>query len=62
MLSLSDAQLDVVIRGACDLAPEKRSTYLERLAALLQQRAGKFSDADVITAMEISLRSLQAAA
>ena len=45
MISLSDAQLDVVLRGA-----------------LLAQRAGRFGDADVITAMEVWLRSLQAAA
>ena len=58
MIPFTDAQLDIVLRGARDLAPEKRSVYLERIGALLAQRAGKFADADVVTAMEISLRSL----
>ena len=35
MIPFTDAQLDIVIRGARDLAPEKRSTYLERIGALL---------------------------
>ena len=58
MISLSDAQLDIVIRMAIDLPLEKRDTYLQRIAALLQQRAGRHSVADVIEAAEISLRSL----
>ena len=30
MISLSDAELDVVCRMACDLPLEKRDTYLQR--------------------------------
>ena len=33
MISLSDAQ---VIRTACDLAPEKRDDYLQRIASCWQ--------------------------
>jgi hypothetical protein len=61
MVSLSDRQLAVVMHAAADLPFEKRGTYLERVGALLQQRAGHFSDDDVINAAEISLRSLSAA-
>ena len=59
MISLNDAELDVVIRMAVDLPQEKRDVYLQRIAALLQQRAGRHTVADVIAAAEISLRSLQ---
>lgn len=58
MISLTDAQLDVVIRMAVDLPLEKRDAYLQRIAALLRQRAGRHTVADVIAAAEISLRSL----
>lgn len=50
MLGLSNSELDVVIRMAIDLPLEKRDTYLQRIAALLQQRAGRHSTADVIEA------------
>ena len=39
MISLTDAQLDVVCRVARDLPPEKRSVYLERVAAIPQRPA-----------------------
>ena len=35
MISLSDAELDVVCRMARDLPLEKRDTYLQRIAAIL---------------------------
>lgn len=58
MLSLTDPQLDIVIRTATELPLEKRDTYLQRIAALLQQRAGRHTTADVIEAAETVLRSL----
>ena len=58
MISLSDAELDVVCRMACDLPLEKRDTYLQD-AAILQQRAGRQTIGDLIAAAEASLRSLQ---
>ena len=59
MISLSDAELDVVCRMACDLPLEKRDTYLQRIAAILQQRTGRHTIGDLIAAAEASLRSLQ---
>ena len=58
MLSLSDQELDVVIRMGGGLPLEKRDVYLQRIAALLQQRAGRHSTSDVIEAAETALRTL----
>jgi hypothetical protein len=41
MISLSDAELDVVCRMGCDLPLEKRGVYLERIAAILRQLVQK---------------------
>jgi hypothetical protein len=60
VISLSDAELDIVCRMACDLPLEKRGVYLERIAALLRQRAGRHDIGDVIAAAEASLRGLRA--
>lgn len=38
MISLSDRQLDIVTAGARLLKPEKRDTYLQRIAAMLKLR------------------------
>ena len=46
MISLTDAQLDIVMNAARDLPPEKRNVFLERVIAVLQRR-GRFNDADV---------------
>jgi hypothetical protein len=46
MISLSDEQLQTVMRAAHTLPVEKRDVYLQRIAALLRQR-GRFGDADV---------------
>jgi hypothetical protein len=59
VISLSDAEPDVVCRMARDLPLEKRGVYLERTAAILQRRAGRHDICDVITAAEASLRSPQ---
>jgi hypothetical protein len=40
-LGLTDSELDVVCRGVGELPVEKRGVYLERLAAILRQRAGR---------------------
>lgn len=58
MLSLTDQQLDIIAGKASELVPEKRSTYLERVAAILMQRAGRHTTADVVEAAEMALRSL----
>jgi hypothetical protein len=49
MISLSDRQLGIVMEAAKALPPEKRSIYLERVAAMLRlRRHGKrFADDDV---------------
>ena len=44
-LALNDEQLDVVKRCAWPIPPEKRETYLRRVARLLEGR--KFTNGDV---------------
>jgi hypothetical protein len=58
MISLSDRQLATVMAAASSLDPEKRSTYLERVAAILHVRHGRFVDSDVTTAAQTALDSL----
>jgi hypothetical protein len=50
--------LNVVMTAAGGLPLEKRSVFLQRVAALLGQRSGRYTDADVAAAAETSLRSL----
>jgi hypothetical protein len=57
MLSLSDAQLRTVMTAAGDLSPEKRSIFLERVAARLNLR-GRFNDKDLDDAVRLALRGL----
>jgi hypothetical protein len=45
-LALSDAQLKTVMTLTAAITPEKRSAFLERVAAMLTLR-GRFNDADV---------------
>ena len=59
MISLTDAQLDVVIRMAIDLPLEKRDTYLQRIAALLQQRAGRHTIADMLESSRVADRTFE---
>ena len=47
MFSLNDAQLALVMTGAGSLPVEKRSVFLERVAARLQLRGLHFTDAEL---------------
>ena len=48
MIGLSDTQLKTVMAAAADVPHEKRSQFLERIAAMLKFRGrGNFSDGDV---------------
>jgi hypothetical protein len=46
MLALNDSQLELVMAAAAGVAPEKRSVFLERVAAKLGLRGSRFSDVD----------------
>jgi hypothetical protein len=58
MLSLNDNQLNAVVAGATDLPPDKRAAYLERVAAHLQIRCGRFNDEDVVSAVQMARNGL----
>ena len=58
--SFSNHQLQAIMTLARELDPEKRGVYLERIAAILQQRAGRHDTDDVIAAAEAALRGLLA--
>ena len=58
MFALSDNQLKAVMIAAGPLSPEKRSVFLERIAARLQLLGGRFSDADLDAAVGLALRGL----
>jgi hypothetical protein len=58
MISLSDAELDVVCRMARDLPLGKHDTYLERIAAILGRRSGRPTNADVLEAAAEAAGSL----
>jgi hypothetical protein len=63
MFSLNDAQLGLVMTAAGSLPVEKRSTFLERVAARLQLRGPHFTDAGLGAAILTALTGLiQAAA
>jgi len=47
MLGLTDAQLAIVMQAAATLAPEKRSVFLQRTAALLRFCPRRPSDQDI---------------
>lgn len=57
MISLSDQQLDVVMTAARGLALERRSVFLERVAAMLKLRR-RFDDADVAEVTALALCGL----
>jgi hypothetical protein len=57
MLALSDGQLAIVVIAARGLPVEKRSVFLERVAARLQLR-GSFTDLDFDDAVRLALRGL----
>ena len=58
MLSLSDGQLAIVMTAASSVPVEKRSTFLERVAARLQLRGGRFTDRDLGGAVRLALQWL----
>jgi hypothetical protein len=58
MLALTDAQLEIVMVAAGRLPVEKRSVFLERVAARLQLRGPRFTDADLGAAIQAALTGL----
>jgi hypothetical protein len=58
VLSLNDSQLALVMTAAGGLAPEKRSVFLERIAALLQLHGSRFDNADLDRAVRLALFGL----
>jgi hypothetical protein len=57
MLALNDAQLALVM-AAGSLPVEKRSAFLERVAARLRLRGPHFTDADLGAAIQAALTGL----
>ena len=55
---LSDHQRAAVMLAAKDLPDEKRRTFLERVAARVELRGSRFTDADLDKAIRIALRGL----
>ena len=53
MFALSDAQLALVMTAAGGLPVEKRSVFLERVAAGLRLRGPHFTDADLGAAIQV---------
>jgi hypothetical protein len=47
-----------VVAGAADLPPDKRAAYLERVAAHLEIRCGRFNDGDVANAVQVARNGL----
>ena len=58
MLALSDDQLATVMTAAGSVPVEKRSVFLERVAAKLRLRGPHFSDADLGAAIQAELTGL----
>jgi len=58
MFALSDDQLALVMTAAGSVPVEKRSTFLERVAARLQLRGPRFTDADLSAAIQVALTGL----
>ena len=58
MLAPTDNQLSVVMAAASGLTPEKRSVFLERVAARLKLRGPRFTDADLGAAIQAALTGL----
>jgi hypothetical protein len=57
-ISLSDCQLQLVADAAARLPVEKRSDFLQRIAARLRLHGGRFTDADVEDAARAALQGL----
>jgi hypothetical protein len=58
MFALSDKQLALVMTAAGGLPVEKRSVFLERVAARLRLRGYHFTDADLGAAIQAALTGL----
>ena len=58
VLALDDSQLALVMTAAGSLPVEKRSVFLERVAARLQLRGPRFTDADLGAAIQAALKGL----
>jgi hypothetical protein len=58
MLALSDSQLALVMTAAGGLSPEKRSLFLERIAARLRLRGANSADADFERVVQLALSGL----
>ena len=58
MFALTDAQLALVMTAAGGLPVEKRSVFLERVAARLRLRGPHFTDTDLGAAIQAALTGL----
>ena len=58
MLALTDAQLEIVMVAAGGLPAEKRSVFLERVAARLRLHGPRFTDQDLGAAVQVALTGL----
>jgi hypothetical protein len=58
MFALSDDQLALVMTAAGSVPVEKRSVFLERVAARLQLRGPRFNAEDLDRAVQMALRGL----
>lgn len=56
-IALTDQQLTTVMQTAKNLSPDKRDTFLQRIAATLQ-RQRQFNDDDVARACTMALAGL----
>jgi hypothetical protein len=57
MIELSDNQLEMIMQNAEALADDKCQEFLERVAAVLQER-GEITDDEVSAAVQLALRDL----
>jgi hypothetical protein len=58
MLALTDSQLQIVMAAGRHLSPEKRSLFLERIAARLRLHGNNFTDVDLERAVRSALSGL----
>jgi hypothetical protein len=57
VLALTDAQLGIVMTAAKAVLPDRRSMFLERVAAMLAYR-GRFTDSDVARVAALAAQGL----
>ena len=58
MFALTDAQLEIVMVAASSAPVEKRSIFLERVAARLRLHGPRFTAADLNAAIQAALTGL----